>query len=307
MQPSTRPTLLGSTAGSEGQIVVMGFPFDHGTEHRMGSHAAPAALRLHSNALGLRDGALWDAAERRSLCAEASISDLGDLLYRADEPRSAYLDRLREVSAKAAAAGKRPLSLGGDHLITLPIVQGLLGTHPELQVVQIDAHSDYAVVRETALPTHATFVAHLLRDTGVRRVIQIGVRGVIHLPRPMPERLLQIGVAELEAALLPGVPVYLTIDTDGFDPSLAPAVGYPSPGGLRWCDLTAILQVLRRHQAGLVGADWVEYNPEYDTRNNATATAIVMALAHVADALAANCQLARDAGHAELLRKNENR
>jgi agmatinase len=291
MQNSTRPTLLGCVPGAEGKIVVMGFPFDHGSEHCMGSHAAPGVLRVHSNALGLRDGPLWNAAERRPMCEGASISDLGDLRYRLDEPRSAYLHQVREVSAKAAAAGKLPLSLGGDHLITLPLVQGLLGTYPELQVVQIDAHSDYATVRESALPTHATFVAHLLREPGVQRVIQLGVRGVLHTKPVLPERLLQLQVADLEAALLPGVPVYLTIDTDGLDPSLAPAVGYPIPGGLSWADLSRILGVLRRHEAGLVGADWVEYNPEYDTRNNATATAIAMALAHVADTLAGNAGL----------------
>ena len=60
MNPSTRPTLLGCASGADGQIVVMGFPFDHGTEHRMGSHAAPGVLRAHSNALGLREGWLYD-------------------------------------------------------------------------------------------------------------------------------------------------------------------------------------------------------------------------------------------------------
>lgn len=290
MNTSTRPTLLGCASGADGQIVVMGFPFDHGTEHRMGSHAAPGVLRAHSNALALREGPLWDAAAQRPLCTAASLSDLGDLLYRVDESRSSYLAQLREVAGKAAATGKLPLSLGGDHLITLPLVQGLLHTHAELQIVQIDAHSDHAVVRESALPTHATFVAHLLREPAVRRVIQIGVRGVLHKPRTLPERLLQVQSAELAVALLPGVPVYLTVDTDGLDPSIAPAVGYPIPGGLSWADLASILAVLRQHEAGLVGADWVEYNPEYDTRNHATATAIVMALAHVADTLASHAE-----------------
>jgi arginase family enzyme len=83
------------------------------------------------------------------------------------------------------------------------------------------------------LPTHATFVAHLLREHGVRRVIQIGVRGVLPMSPALPDRLLPVRVDELKAALLPDVPVYLTIDTDGFDPSIAPAVGYPSSAATR--------------------------------------------------------------------------
>lgn len=288
MTPAIRPTLLGCHPGGDGDVVVMGFPFDHGTVHHLGSHAAPSALRACSVDLSLRDAPLWDAAEDRELCGNASVSDLGDIAYRVETPRHEYLARLETVAARVAATGKRPLSLGGDHLITLPLVRGLLAVHEELQLVHVDAHADYAAIRGSELPTHATFVAHLLASPGVRRVVQVGVRGVLPKKRVLPERIRPASVSTLAESLLPGVPVYLTIDTDAFDPSIAPGVGYPVPGGLQWADLAKLLAILERHDAPVVGADWVEYNPEHDTRNRVTAIGVITGLARVTHLLGAH-------------------
>ena len=98
----------------------------------------------------------------------------------------------------------------------------------------------------------------------------------------MPAGVASIALDELRSALLPGVEVYLTVDTDAFDPSIAGAVAYPEPNGLPFGALENVLDVLRAADAQGAGADWTEYNPALDNSNRLTGRFIVRGLADIA-------------------------
>jgi len=94
----------------------------------------------------------------------------------------------------------------------------------------------------------------------------------------LPEKLVQTDVERLHEALLPGVPVYLSVDTDAFDPTVAPGVSHPAPGGLSWADAQRVLAILDTHGSRLLAADWMEHNPRFDTAHSLTARGIILQL-----------------------------
>jgi arginase family enzyme len=190
------------------------------------------------------------------------------------------------VSERAHAEGKRVLGLGGDHLVCLPLIRGAARGRGALQVLQLDAHTDYQPVDAHEVASHANFVHFLAAEPLVSRITVVGVRGYSRDLYPLPEKHRAVALEQVAETLLPGVPVYLTVDTDAFDPSIAPGVGHPQLHGLGWDAIGHALAAIERAGCELVGADWTEYNPEYDTRNHLTALGIVESLIAITGALA---------------------
>jgi hypothetical protein len=116
--------------------------------------------------------------------------------------------------------------------VTLHALRGLKRAKPSFQVVQLDAHHDYSAITPGERPTHATFVGYVAAEKLAEQVVQLGVRGLTWGPPARPEGVQSVSLEQLPAALIPGLDVYVTVDTDAFDPSIAPGVGYPEPDGL---------------------------------------------------------------------------
>lgn len=280
------PTLFGVRGGPEGDVVVLGAAFGHGSTTGSPVADAPKALRDMSLDLACGDHTLYELATGRRVELTA-VSDLGDLRYRACESRSDYLDFLAGAVRVVVEAGKRPLVLGGDHLITLAALRGVVqATGAPVQVVQVDAHTDYAPIdrERNEQPTHATFVAHALSEGLCARVLQVGVRGFSHSPAHERPDLAIVPLEALEERLV-AVPTYVTVDTDGFDPAIAPAVDFPSHGGLAWRDLTRVLAAVRASGATVVGGDWTEYVPSFDTPNRICGRGVIRGLVEMIAAL----------------------
>lgn len=279
MQPTS--TLFGAETGAGGEIVIVGLPFDHGSTYNPGCSTAPDTLRLLTRSENLTQGHMWDLSIHSKLFEQLTISDLGNLSYKASQTRGEYFDFVRESIIVLKKENRKILALGGDHLVTLPLVQGIAGVHKHFQVLQIDAHTDYRPVDKSQHPTHATFVHFLLQEEAVARIVQVGVRGYSSELINPPAKLHQCQLDELSSHLIPELPVYLTVDTDGFDPSIAPAVSHPIIGGLQWFDLKRIFCVMRKLGCILISADWTEYNPFYDAKNYLTGHAIASCLLYV--------------------------
>lgn len=278
------PTLYGCEAGTGGSVVFIGLPYDRGTapEHA-GCAAAPQVVRRLSapEVLRVKHGALYDLARRKIVFLGHVLSDLGDLKYRPSQSDDDFIEFVTHAVWLLAREGKRPLVLGGDHLVTLFALRGIARAGRRVQVVQLDAHHDYDAIELGERPTHATFVSFIAAERLAEKVLQVGVRGFSWGAPSVPDSVVCVALSELRTALLPGVDVYLTVDTDAFDPSVAPAVHFPEPGGLGFCALEEVLDILRVEGIRGAGADWTEYSPSLDSANQLTGRFVLHGLAHI--------------------------
>lgn len=264
--------------------MVVGLPYDRGTapEHA-GAAAAPQVLRRLSapEALCVKQGQLFDLARREVVFSGYVVSDLGDLRFRPNQSDDDYQEFVTNAVSLVAREGKRPLVLGGDHLVTLLALRGLVRAGRKVQIVQLDAHNDYDAMVPGERATHATFISFVVAEGLAEKVIQIGVRGLSWGAPPVPDGVVCVDLIGLRAALLPEVDVYLTVDTDAFDPSITPAVHYPEPGGLTFFALGEVMNSLRAAGLRGAGADWTEYSPALDTPNRLTGRFILQGLAQI--------------------------
>jgi agmatinase len=178
------------------------------------------------------------------------------------------LRRLEETVEAVAEKGIVPLTLGGEHSLTLAPVAALQRRFPDLSVLQLDAHLDLRDAYQGTKLSHAS-VMRRIRDLGIS-TIAVGIRSVskeeadyVHAEKPpvflaREIRAKGLPVDEIVNAL--GNPVYITVDLDAFDPSFVPGVGTPEPGGLTWDEGLRLLRaVCERRQ--VVGMDIVELCP----------------------------------------------
>jgi agmatinase len=262
-------------------VVIVGAPFDSGTTYRSGTRFGPQAIR--GGDLDVQIASRPHLALRVDPLTELRVVDAGDVLMPPTET-ALSLQRLEDAVAAIAAAGAIPLVLGGDHTIALPDITGVARHHGmgRVAVIQFDAHADTADEELGSRVNHATPMRRLVESGAARgdRFVQIGLRG--YWPGPevlawMAERgmrwfeMAEIGTRGLDACLDEAIAlaqddcdsVFLSIDVDAVDPSMAPGTGTPEPGGLTSRQL---LDAVRRCALELpvVGLDVVEVAPAYD-------------------------------------------
>jgi agmatinase len=243
-----------------GRPAILGCPLDMTSTYRSGSAAAPAATRAVSDSIETYSPLLdMDLAD-------SPFADLGDLDLGGDSLEQA-LDKIQQAVSSLLAKGVRPLCLGGEHLVTLPIIKALKPIHPDAMVIHLDAHSDLRDQYEGMILNHATVMRRVHEVMGPDRLIQLGIRaGTKEEFSWMRQNgtLMQWGPASDKALLkrVDGRPVYLTLDIDVLDPACVVGTGNPESGGWFYRDLEDFLLAVQRLE--LVGADVVELNPGLD-------------------------------------------
>ncbi|HEV7234418.1 MAG TPA: arginase family protein, partial [Sphingorhabdus sp.] len=167
--------------------------------------------------------------------------------------------------------GAVPISLGGDHAVTYPLVAAIAASRGPLNILHFDAHPDLYADFEGNPRSHASPFARIMEAGHAKRLVQVGIRT---LTRHCREQAHRFGVEILpiigfDPAMVPVLegPLYVSIDLDGIDPSEAPGVAHPEPGGLT---VREVLAVLAKQKAKIVGADIVELDPNRDV-NGVTA------------------------------------
>jgi guanidinopropionase len=260
------------TAG-EVQIGLIGVPWDGGTTNRPGPRHGPRQLRDASTMIRNVNQATGVRPFHSARCA-----DLGDTPVNPADVQDS-LARITAFYRKVKAHGILPLSLGGDHLVSLPILRALAADGP-VGMVHFDAHTDfYDSYFGGFRYTHGTPFRRAAEEGLIdpARVVQIGIRGTAYdgedvawarahgVRIVMIEELMERGVDAVmdEARAIVGeLPCYVSFDIDGIDPSQAPGTGTPEIGGFT----THEAQRMVRRLMGLnvVGADLVEVSPPFD-------------------------------------------
>ncbi|MBT6094148.1 MAG: agmatinase, partial [Rhodospirillaceae bacterium] len=257
-------------------VAILGAPFDMGTQYRPGARFGPRAIREASTLFSFGHGGAYDFEDDVTYLPadQVSIVDIGDAdMIHTDTIKSH--DNIEFGVRKILKAGALPVVLGGDHSVHIPCIRAF-DDQPPVHIIHIDAHLDFVDERHGVRYGHGNPLRRASEMAHVTGFTQMGIRNVSSSNREDYDaaraagsdilsvrdvrRLGRDGVLERIPA---DVRYYLTIDIDGFDPSIAPGTGTPSHGGFLYYEMLEILQGLTA-KGDVVGIDLVEVAPDYD-------------------------------------------
>ncbi|MBO3697961.1 agmatinase [Roseivirga sp. E12] len=239
---------------NDNDIALVGIPFDENSSFMQGPAKAPELIidSIESDSANFFTENLTDLNEhvRVKWCGNAIPSDYQSIRKPIDQ-----------ILAQRAI----PFSLGGDHSMTYPIMQAMAEKHPDLHIVQFDAHGDLYDELDGNRHSHACPFARIMEYGLAKNLTQIGIRTMSQHQKEQADRF-GVNVIEMkdwaaDINMKFDGPVYITFDMDVLDPAFAPGVSHHEPGGLSTREAISMIQKL---DANIVGCDVVEYNPDRD-------------------------------------------
>jgi guanidinopropionase len=252
-------------------IALVGIPFDQGVTNRSGTRMGPREIRNQSRLVGA-----YNHHMQMSPCTNFRIADIGDVPFSSVYDLGVAARDIENFFHNISSAGVVPITAGGDHSITFPILKGITGTE-KIGLVHFDSHCD------TAGPIHGSSLQHgspmkNAVEAGLvdpEHTIQIGIRGsneiLWQFSYEKKMRVLHIeefyetgwkGVVREIRELMGDRPVYVSFDIDCLDPAFAPGTGTPVAGGMSTFEALQTLRGLRG--LNVIGGDVVEVSPPYD-------------------------------------------
>ena len=274
----------------EADVAILGAPFDFGTQWRAGARFGPRGIREASTLFSFGHAGAYDHEDDVTYLDGVRMVDLGDadIVHTDTETSHANI----ETGVRAILnAGALPVVLGGDHSVNIPCIRAFRDQEP-IHIVQLDAHLDFVDERHGVRHGHGNPMRRAAEEPHVTGLSQIGIRNVsstakegYEAARAMGSDILSVrqaralGTDALLARIPAGKRYYLTIDIDGFDPSIAPGTGTPSHGGFLYYEVLELLAGLAA-QGHIVGIDLVEVAPDYD-RTGTTAILAAQLLLNV--------------------------
>jgi agmatinase len=268
----------------DADVAVMGAPFDFGTQFRAGARFGPRAIREASTLFSFGHAGAYDHEDDATyLPGDVRIVDMGDAdIVHTDTVKSHA--NIEFGVRKILAAGALPLVLGGDHSINIPCINAFSDQEP-FHLVQVDAHLDFVDERHGVRFGHGNPMRRASEKDYVTGLSQFGIRNVSSTAKEGYEAARAVGSdiqsvrqfraqgSQNMAERVPdGARVYVTIDIDGFDPSIAPGTGTPSHGGFLYYEILEFLQALSKRNT-IVGIDLVEVAPDYDATGSTSTLA----------------------------------
>lgn len=258
----------------DADVAILGAPFDFGTQWRPGARFGPRAIREASMLFSFGHGGAYDHEDDVTYLDGVRIVDLGDADIVHTDTMTSHAN-IETGVRKALAAGALPVVLGGDHSVNIPCINAFSDQAP-VHLVQIDAHLDFVDERHGVRYGHGNPMRRAAEKAWVTGLSQIGIRNVsstakegYEAARAMGSDILSVrqfrklGVETVLARIPANVRYYLTIDIDGFDPSIAPGTGTPSHGGFIYYEMLELIAGLAQ-RGTIVGIDLVEVAPDYD-------------------------------------------
>jgi agmatinase len=241
---------------------LLGIPLDVNSSYLRGPAGAPAKIR---EAWASQASNQWSELGV-DVGAAGAFADAGDLqLSNSREKIAEDYATIERAIGGLLETGERPVSLGGDHSVTYPILKAFAQPYPDLTILHFDAHPDLYDEFEGSRVSHACPFARIMEEQLAKRLVQIGIRTMVRHQREQAERF---GVEVVEMRSLPAYgrlkvrgPVYISFDLDVLDPAFAPGISHREPGGMTAREAIAHLHAV---EGTIVGVDRVEFNPEQD-------------------------------------------
>lgn len=269
LTPNIETFIACESSYEEAQTVLFGAPYDSTTSYRPGTRFASRAIR--SESFGLETYSPYQDKDLE----EIQVFDSGDLELSFGRVDLALAD-IKARTQNILADNKRPFMIGGEHLVTLPAVEATFEKHPDLQVIQFDAHTDLREAYLDAKLSHATVIRRIHDFLGDGKIHQFGIRSGERAEFQFAKEHTNLHKYNLEGlketvAALKDTPVYLTIDLDVFDPGVFPGTGTPEAGGIFFMEFVESLKLIS--QLNIVALDVNELSPTLDQSGASTALA----------------------------------
>jgi len=233
------------------QVIILGLPFDKTSSFLPGSKYGPEYIRFCSE--NIED---YSPYQDKSL-NDLKICDLNDLALDVENWDEIIEKKVQEIFDK----NKFFIFLGGEHTITLPIIQVLKEKHKDFSLVHFDAHCDLRDEYLEQKICHATVMRRVSDIIGLDNLYQFGIRSGTKEEFSFGKNLYKFDLFKPLFSVINNIkePIYLSIDVDVLDPGVLPAVSTPEPGGVSYQELIKALLLFKDKK--IIGADIVEYNP----------------------------------------------
>ena len=253
-------------------VIIFSVPMDATTSFRPGTRFAGNAIRVDSI------GVEWYSPYQDMSLKEYKTCDIGDIEIPVGDVDKA-LNIIYKRTKNILKDGKKTVMIGGEHLVSFPVIKAYHESYPDLCVIHFDAHTD---LREEFLGrklSHATFMKHCHDFLGDGKIYQFGIRsgdksefewakeGHVY------QRKYDLDTLDEIISKIKDKPVYITIDLDVLDPSAFPGTGTPEPGGITYKELLNAFKLFEKLNH-LVGCDIVELAPMLDSSGSSTMVAI---------------------------------
>ncbi len=240
--------------------VILPIPYEHRRDYRTGTTGGPMAILEASRKI-----ARFDPELKGEFCSR------GITTYPIIQPAAGPYEQTNRIKATALPvmkAGKFLLSLGGEHSLTVPLVQCAAEAHGPISVLQIDAHAELSDNFDDIELSHSCTMRRIMETA--EKICQVGIRSFSKAQFDQcPQQVANFITPEViasdkgwikKAISLLGPTVYVTIDISGLDPSIAPGTGMPAPDGLTWKQITSLLRAVCSDRK-VVAADIMEVHP----------------------------------------------
>jgi agmatinase len=238
-------------------LTWIGFPYDKNSSYLEGTADAPPLIR---KAFHCESSNYWTESE---LTLKDTFLDAGDIPIASNKEFESVIESsITSVLEK----NQIPISLGGDHSITYPILKAIHTKYPDVNILHFDAHPDIYHDFDGNAYSHASPFARIMENGLAGRLVQVGIRTMSGPQRWQVDKF-AVEVYEMknwreDIVLQFHSPLYISFDMDALDPAFAPGVSHPEPGGLSTRQAIRVIQTLQA--PAIIGADIVEYNPRRD-------------------------------------------
>ncbi|RKL67960.1 agmatinase [Salipaludibacillus neizhouensis] len=261
---SGRKYIMADKSYNDGDIVIFGMPMDYTVSFRPGSRFGPNRIREAS--IGLEEYSVYLDRHLEDL----NVHDAGDMLLPFGNAGKS-IEMIETYTEQLLKDGKFPVGLGGEHLVSWPVIRSMFKKYAELAVIHIDAHADLREEYEGEVLSHSTPIRKACELIGPKNVYSFGIRSGMReefqYAKESGMHMSKFDVAEPLKKMLPelaGRPVYVTIDIDVLDPAFAPGTGTAEAGGIASKELLEAIHAIAGSEINVVGCDLVEVVPAYD-------------------------------------------